>query len=86
HIGILGVDRKGEEHYQLTLGGRADNAAAIGDITGPGFSADGIIDAVENVVETYLSLRQDPAERFIDTLERVGHAPFKENLYGPKAA
>ena len=86
HIGILGVDRKGEEHYQLTLGGRADNAAAIGDITGPGFSADGIIDAVENVVETYLSLRQDPAERFIDTLERVGHTPFKENLYGPKAA
>jgi sulfite reductase (NADPH) hemoprotein beta-component len=86
HIGILGVDRKGEEHYQLTLGGRADNAAAIGDITGPGFSTDGIIDAVENVVETYLSLRQDPAERFIDTLERVGHAPFKENLYGPKAA
>ncbi|MDF1748090.1 MAG: nitrite/sulfite reductase [Alphaproteobacteria bacterium] len=86
HIGILGVDRKGEEHYQLTLGGRADDAAAIGEITGPGFSADGIIDAVDNVVETYLSLRQDPAERFIDTLERVGHTPFKENLYGPKAA
>ncbi len=86
HIGILGVDRRGEEHYQLTLGGRADDAADIGRITGPGFDADGIIDAVETVVDTYLSLRQDPAERFIDTLERIGHAPFKERLYGPKAA
>ncbi|MDW3204449.1 MAG: nitrite/sulfite reductase [Alphaproteobacteria bacterium] len=86
HIGILGVDRKGEEHYQLTLGGRADDAAAIGKITGPGFSADGIVDAVETVVETYLTLRRDPAERFIDTLERLGPQPFKERLYGAKAA
>ncbi|WP_421876198.1 nitrite/sulfite reductase [Pacificispira sp.] len=86
HIGILGVDRKGEEHYQLTLGGRADDAAAIGKITGPGFSADGIVDAVETVVETYLTLRLDPAERFIDTLERLGFQPFKERLYGAKAA
>ncbi|MBO6835304.1 MAG: nitrite/sulfite reductase [Alphaproteobacteria bacterium] len=86
HIGILGVDRKGEEHYQLTLGGRADDAAAIGKITGPGFSADGIVDAVETVVETYLTLRLDPTERFIDTLERLGPQPFKERLYGAKAA
>lgn len=86
HIGILGVERRGEEHYQLTLGGRADDAAAIGKITGPGFSEDGIVEAVETVVETYLTLRLDPAERFIDTLERVGHAPFKDQLYGAKAA
>ncbi len=86
HIGILGVDRKGEEHYQLTLGGRADDAAAIGKIAGPGFSADGIVDAVETVVETYLTLRLDPTERFIDTLERLGPQPFKERLYGAKAA
>ncbi|MEQ8441188.1 MAG: nitrite/sulfite reductase [Alphaproteobacteria bacterium] len=86
HIGILGVDRKGEEHYQLSLGGRADDAAAIGKITGPGFSEAGIVDAVETVVETYLDLRRDPSERFIDTLERVGPDPFKERLYGKKAA
>ncbi|NMM43508.1 nitrite/sulfite reductase [Rhodospirillaceae bacterium KN72] len=86
HIGILGVDRKGEEHYQLTLGGRADEAAAIGRITGPGFSYDGIIDAVETVVETYLAIRANPEERFIDTLDRVGQDPFKERLYGAKAA
>ena len=86
HIGILGVERRGVEHYQLTLGGRADDAAAIGNITGPGFSEDGIIDAVETVIDTYLTLRLDPAERFIDTLERVGHEPFKERLYPAKAA
>jgi len=86
HIGILGVDRKGEEHYQLTLGGRADDEAAIGKITGPGFSADEIVNAVETVVETYLDLRQDPTERFIDTLTRIGHDPFKDRLYGRKAA
>lgn len=86
HIGILGVDRRGEEHYQLTLGGRADEAAAIGRITGPGFDADGIVDAVETVVDAYLSLRETPSERFIDTLERLGDAPFKDALYGKKAA
>ncbi len=86
HIGILGVDRKGEEHYQLTLGGRPDNEAAIGKITGPGFSADGIVDAVETVVRTYLNIRLSEAEPFIDCLSRVGADPFKERLYGEKAA
>lgn len=80
HIGILGVDKKGTEFYQVTLGGSPDEHAAIGDITGPAFTADKIVDAVENIVETYLDLRQGD-ERFIDTYRRLGMPPFKERLY-----
>ncbi len=81
HIGILGLEKKGQESYQVTLGGRADENAAIGQIVGPAFSADGIVDAVETVVDTYLDLREE-GEAFIDTLQRTGHDPFKERLYG----
>jgi len=81
HIGVLGVDRKGEEAYQLTLGGRADEHATIGKIIGRAFDADGIVDAVETVVETYLELRCGPEERFLDTLARLGPDPFKARLY-----
>jgi sulfite reductase (NADPH) hemoprotein beta-component len=80
HIGILGVDKKGTEFYQITLGGAPDENAAIGDITGPAFTADKIVDAVENIVDTYLELRQSD-ERFIDTYRRLGMPPFKERLY-----
>ena len=80
HIGILGVDRKGEEYYQITLGGSADENAAIGDIVGPAFSSDDVVDAVETVVETYLKMRAD-GETFLDTYRRVGKDPFKEHLY-----
>ena len=80
HIGILGVDKHGRESYQLTLGGRADADAAVGTIVGPGFSADGIVAAVDTVIATYLELRR-PGERFIDALGRLGLAPFKERLY-----
>ncbi len=80
HIGILGVDKKGEEFYQITLGGSADENAAVGKILGPAFSYDDVVDAIENIVETYLDLRQD-GERFNDTYARVGAAPFKEKLY-----
>ncbi len=80
HIGILGVDKKGTEFYQITLGGAPDENAAIGDITGPAFTADKIVDAVENIVDTYLQLRQGE-ERFIDTYRRLGMPPFKERLY-----
>ena len=80
HIGILGVDKKGEEFYQITLGGSADENAAVGKILGPAFSYDDVVDAIENIVETYLDLRQD-GERFNDTYARVGGAPFKEKLY-----
>ena len=80
HIGILGVDKKGEEFYQVTLGGSADENASLGDIVGPAFAADQVVDAVEQVVDIYLGIRQD-GERFIDTYRRVGIAPFKEKLY-----
>ncbi len=80
-IGLLGVDRRGEEYYQITLGGSAFEDASIGDIVGPAFSTDTVIDAVEGVVRVYLDIRQDE-ERFIDTYRRVGKTPFKEKLYG----
>lgn len=83
HIGILGVDRKGEEYYQLTLGGSADENAAIGKIVGPAFSSVEIVDAVETVVETYLKKRNE-GERFIDTYRRLGQTPFKTALFEEK--
>ena len=81
NIGILGVDKKGVEAYQITLGGRADENASIGSIIGPAFSESEIVDAVETVVETYVTQRTDH-ENFVDTYARVGAAPFKESLYG----
>jgi len=81
HIGILGVDRKGTENYQLLLGGSGAEDASLGKITGPGFNEDGIVDAVERVTDKYLELR-DEGERFLDTYRRVGFDPFKEAIYG----
>ena len=81
HIGILGVDRKGTENYQLLLGGSGAEDASLGRITGPGFDEDGIVDAIERTVETYRTLRED-GERFLDTYRRVGMDPFKEAIYG----
>ncbi len=81
HIGILGVDRKGEENYQLLFGGSGAEDASLAKIVGPGFSEDGVVDAVEKAVETYKGLRED-GERFLDTYRRVGMAPFKEAIYG----
>ena len=80
HIGILGVDRKDQEYYQITLGGAPGEDAAIGTKVGPAFSSDEVVDAVETVINTYISIRQD-GERFIDTYRRVGEQPFKETLY-----
>ncbi|MEL0150565.1 MAG: nitrite/sulfite reductase [Rhodobiaceae bacterium] len=80
HIGILGVDKKGTEFYQISLGGAADENAAIGQITGRAFTEEDIVDAIETVVTTYTDLRAD-GERFIDTYNRVGMEPFKERLY-----
>ncbi|MDH3474436.1 MAG: nitrite/sulfite reductase [Rhodospirillales bacterium] len=79
-IGILGVDKKGEEFYQITLGGSADQNTALGDIVGPAFSYDDVVDAVETIVDTYVGLRR-PGEQFNETYRRVGLAPFKEKLY-----
>ncbi len=80
HIGILGVDKKGVEFYQITLGGSADENASLGDIVGPAFTEDKVIDAIETIVDTYLDKKQD-GEKFLETYRRVGLAPFKETLY-----
>ena len=81
HIGILGVDRKGTENYQLSLGGSGAEDASLGKITGPGFDEDGIVDAIERVTDKYVALREG-GERFLDTYRRVGFEPFKEAIYG----
>ena len=81
NIGILGVDKKGEEYYQVMLGGHGEYDASIGDIVGPAFSSAEIVDAVEKIVDAYVSVRGE-GERFLDTYRRVGLAPFKEVLYG----
>ncbi|VVS97306.1 nitrite/sulfite reductase [Erythrobacter sp. EC-HK427] len=81
HIGILGVDKKGVENYQLLLGGSEAEDVSLAKITGPGFDEAGIVDAVEKVTDTYLAERQE-GERFLDTYRRLGMAPFKEALYG----
>ncbi len=81
HIGILGVDKKGKENYQLSLGGSEAEDVSLAKITGPGFDEDGVVQAVETVTDVYLGARQE-GERFLDTYRRIGMEPFKEALYG----
>ncbi|WP_298336991.1 nitrite/sulfite reductase [uncultured Erythrobacter sp.] len=81
HIGILGVDKKGLENYQLSLGGSEAEDTSLAKITGPGFTEDGVIEAVDKVTDVYLDQREGE-ERFLDTYRRIGMAPFKEALYG----
>jgi sulfite reductase (NADPH) hemoprotein beta-component len=81
HIGILGVDRKGTENYQLLFGGSGAEDCSLGTIAGPGFDENGVVDAVEKATDLYLAQRQ-PGERFVDTYRRLGMAPFKEAIYG----
>ena len=83
HIGILGVDKQGIEFYQILLGGRADESAALGVITGKGLPAEAVPAAVERVVRLYLDLRTSDSERFIDTLERLGRETFAGALHEP---
>jgi sulfite reductase (NADPH) hemoprotein beta-component len=85
HIGILGVEKKGAELYQVTLGGSGDETTSIGEIVGRGFAPDELTDAIETIVNTYLGLRLDRSEKFLDAYRRVGAAPFKEALYGSEA-
>ena len=80
HIGILGVDKKGEEYYQLSLGGSGAEDASLARILGPALAPDQLVDAVETIVDTYLKDRE-PGERFLDTLRRLGSEPFKEAVY-----
>ncbi len=81
HIGILGVDKKGTENYQLLLGGSGAEDVSLAKITGPGFDEDGIVDAIERVTDKYLGVREE-GERFLDTYRRIGMEPFKEAIYG----
>jgi sulfite reductase (NADPH) hemoprotein beta-component len=83
HIGILGVDKHGEEFYQITLGGAADDDAAVGRILGPSVPYDAVVEAVDTIIQTYRKIRHD-GERFIDTVRRAGITPFKEALYGDR--
>jgi sulfite reductase (NADPH) hemoprotein beta-component len=80
HIGILGVDKKGVEFYQLQLGGSGAEDASIGEVMGPGFTEHEIAGAVERVVGHYLTARRD-GERFLDTYRRIGMEPFKTAAY-----
>jgi sulfite reductase (NADPH) hemoprotein beta-component len=84
NIGIVGVDKKNSELYQLMLGGSSEEDASLGKILGPGFDEDGIVDAVETVVQTYLELRQE-GEKFIETYRRLGPGPFKDKVYSAPA-
>jgi len=83
HIGILGVDKKGTEHYQITLGGSGADDAAVGSILGRSFPAEEVPDAIEKIVDTYMDLRRN-GESFLMTQRRLGNAPFKEALYGTR--
>ncbi|MBI2382956.1 MAG: nitrite/sulfite reductase [Gammaproteobacteria bacterium] len=86
HIGILGVDKHGEEWYQVTLGGSSEEDASLGDRTGPSFDRERIVDAVDTIIKVYLEQRAGVDETFLQTYRRVGMKPFKERLYPEKTA
>ncbi len=81
HIGLLGVEKKGAELYQITLGGSGDENSSIGEIIGRGFEPEKVTDAVETIVDTYLGLRLSKEETFLEAYRRVGPQPFKDALY-----
>jgi sulfite reductase (NADPH) hemoprotein beta-component len=84
HVGILGVDKHGEEFYQVTIGGSQAGPAALGRVIGPSLKQDDIPDIVERMIHKYLEIRDSEVERFIDVVQRVGIEPFKEVVYGAK--
>ena len=84
HIGILGVEKNGEEFYQITLGGRADENARLGTLLGPAVRYGEVADVVEDVVAAYVELRARPEELFVDTVKRIGVEPFKERVYAAR--
>jgi sulfite reductase (NADPH) hemoprotein beta-component len=81
HIGILGVDKKGEEWFQITLGGRADQSLKIGERLGPAVDRNSIVNVVELIIRHYLRHRLNLGETFLSTLERIGIDSFKEVVY-----
>jgi sulfite reductase (NADPH) hemoprotein beta-component len=84
HIGLLGVEKNGEEFYQITIGGQADEGAALGHLLGPAVPYAEVADVVEDVVAAYVELRERPDEIFLDTVKRVGVEPFKERVYAAR--
>ena len=84
HIGLLGVEKNGEEFYQITIGGKADEDARLGALLGPAVKYDDVADVVEDIVAAYVELRQRPDELFIDTVKRLGVEPFKERVYAAR--
>jgi sulfite reductase (NADPH) hemoprotein beta-component len=84
HIGILGVEKNGEEFYQITLGGKADENATLGTLIGPAVPYAQVADVVEDIAAAYLELRQRPDELFIDTVKRTGVEPFRERVYATR--
>ncbi len=84
HIGILGVEKNGEEFYQITLGGKADENAVLGALIGPAVPYGQVADVVEDIAAAYLELRREPEELFIDTLKRTGIEPFRERVYATR--
>ncbi len=81
HIGILGVDKQGSEWYQVSIGGRQGNNAALGQVIGPSFAAVEMPDVIAKLIDTYIDTRHED-ERFVDTVHRLGIAPFKARVYG----
>jgi sulfite reductase (NADPH) hemoprotein beta-component len=84
HIGLLGVEKNGEEYFQVTIGGRADENAELGALLGPAVPYGEVADVVEDVVAAYLELRARPDEIFLETVKRVGVEPFKERVYATR--
>ena len=84
HIGILGVEKNGEEFYQITLGGKADENAVLGTLMGPAVPYAQVADVVEDIAAAYLELRQRPDELFVDTVKRLGVEPFRERVYAAR--
>ncbi len=82
HIGILGVDKQGEEFYQVSIGGAQGVGATLGKVIGPAFAHDQVPDVIEKLIEVYLAGREGEEERFIDTVRRIGIEPFKDYVYG----
>ncbi|MGA7809828.1 nitrite/sulfite reductase [Bradyrhizobium sp.] len=84
HIGILGVEKNGEEVYQITIGGRADENAELGTLIGPAVPYAEVADVIEDIVEAYLALRAQPDELFVDAVKRLGVEPFRERVYATR--
>jgi sulfite reductase (NADPH) hemoprotein beta-component len=84
HIGLLGVEKNGEEFFQITLGGRADQNAELGALLGPAVPYAEVVDVIEDVVAAYIELRERPDELFLDTVTRIGVEPFKERVYATR--